>query len=115
MIRRPPRSTQSRSSAASDVYKRQVDTGPVHERVYAQYAGLGWTGKNGCLINPEFGSWLFLSEIVCSLTLEPGVPAFDQCGTCALCLEACPTGALVEPRVLDATRCLSYPVSYTHL
>jgi epoxyqueuosine reductase len=85
-----------------------VDTGPIQERVYAQHAGIGWIGKHTCVISAKRGSWIFLSTILCSLPLATDPPATDRCGTCTKCLEAGPTGAIVEPWVLDARRCLSY-------
>lgn len=85
-----------------------VDKHHVQERAYALHAGLGWIGKNSCVINPELGSWFLIGGIACSLTLDADAPATDQCGTCTLCLDACPTGAIVDPHVVDATKCISY-------
>ena len=91
-----------------------VDTGPVLERAYAKYAGIGWVGKNTCIINQELGSWIFLGVIVTSVEYstfveEPALSiAADRCGSCTRCIDACPTQALVAPRQLDASRCIAY-------
>ena len=88
-----------------------VDTGPLLERDFAARAGIGWVGKNTCVIDQEHGSWLLLGVIVTSLdlTAETAVPLYpDRCGSCTRCIEACPTDALVAPREMDASRCISY-------
>ncbi|MDB9519533.1 tRNA epoxyqueuosine(34) reductase QueG [Roseofilum reptotaenium CS-1145] len=88
--------------------KAYLDTGPVQDKLWAQTAGLGWVGKNGNLITRKFGSWVFLAEILTNLTLEPDKPHREHCGTCQRCIQACPTGAIAKPFVVDANRCIAY-------
>jgi epoxyqueuosine reductase len=86
-----------------------TDTGPILERDLAQRAGIGWIGKNTCLINPKHGSYFLLSEILLDLPLEPDLPfVTDHCGTCTRCIEACPTECILPDRTIDAARCISY-------
>jgi epoxyqueuosine reductase len=103
-----------KSAAASDdlITRCYVDTGPIVERVVAKYAGIGWIGKNTCIINQKLGSWMFLGVILTSLELdadlERSLPAPDRCGSCTRCIDACPTEALIAPYKLDSNKCISY-------
>jgi epoxyqueuosine reductase len=85
-----------------------ADTGPIQDKVWAQRAGIGWIAKNGNVITREYGSWVFLGEILTNLELTPDKPHTQHCGSCTRCLEACPTGAITQPFVVDANRCIAY-------
>lgn len=88
-----------------------VDTGPIVERGYAERAGVGWIGKNTCVLNQREGSWLLLGVVVTSIPVQAdalSIPAADRCGSCKRCIEACPTDALIAPRLMDASRCIAY-------
>ncbi|NJR21047.1 MAG: tRNA epoxyqueuosine(34) reductase QueG [Richelia sp. CSU_2_1] len=85
-----------------------ADTGPIQDKVWAQRAGIGWIAKNGNVISREYGSWVFLGEILTNLELEVDAPHTQHCGTCTRCIEACPTEAIVEPFVVKADRCIAY-------
>jgi len=100
---------ESHATESSELITRSyVDTGPIVERVFAKYAGVGWIGKNTCIINQQKGSWLFLGVILTSMELQPDLHAPDRCGTCTRCIDACPTDAIVAPYQLDSNKCISY-------
>jgi len=85
-----------------------VDSAPVLEKAWAARSGLGWVGKNSNLISPQHGSFYFIAEIILDLELTPDAPIKDYCGTCTRCLDACPTGAIIKPYVVDGSKCISY-------
>ncbi|MCZ6573282.1 MAG: tRNA epoxyqueuosine(34) reductase QueG [Planctomycetota bacterium] len=84
------------------------DTKPVLEKAWAERAGIGWVGKNGCLISQQYGSWVFLAVLLTTAALEADAPHPDRCGTCERCLHSCPTDAFVAPKVIDARKCIPY-------
>lgn len=85
-----------------------VDTGALSDRAVAERAGIGWSGKNCSILSPEWGSWIYLGEMVTNLPIQPDKPLMDSCGDCTICIDACPTGALVGPGQLNAQKCISY-------
>lgn len=85
-----------------------ADTGPIQDKVWAEQAGIGWIAKNGNLISREYGSWVFLGEVLTNLNLTPDRPHTAHCGTCTRCIDACPTQAIREPYVVDSNRCIAY-------
>jgi len=110
----PPRLDQLADKIASLIHKpvrqrRYTDTGPLLERDLAQQAGLGWAGKNTCLISPQSGSFFFLSELFVDVEIEPDPPfPYDRCGSCQRCIQACPTSCILPDRTIDSNRCISY-------
>lgn len=98
-----------RQQAGNEISQRSfVDTAPILEKYWAQMSGLGWIGKNSCLLSKSHGSFVFISEIITSLELEPDITEKDHCGTCRKCIDACPTSAITENRVIDSNKCISY-------
>ncbi|KYD21184.1 tRNA epoxyqueuosine(34) reductase QueG [Caldibacillus debilis] len=97
-----------RSKVPDARYKPMVDTGPLADRAVAERAGIGWSGKNCAIITPEFGSYVYLGELITNIPFEPDAPIEDRCGSCNRCLEACPTGALVRAGQINAKICISY-------
>lgn len=97
------------NNGAGIICRAYVDDGPVMDKVWAQKAGIGWMGKHTNIINPDFGSWFFLSEIITNIDFETySTPIEDMCGECSLCISACPTGAIVSEYVVDSNKCISY-------
>lgn len=96
-------------SQDEDIITRHcVDTAPIQDKFWAQQSGIGWIGKNGNVISTQYGSWLFLGEVITNLELTPDKPHSKHCGTCTRCLDACPTQAITKPFVVDANRCIAY-------
>jgi len=96
------------SLCPGESFRAYCDTGPIIEKAWAQRAGIGWIGKNGCLISQRFGSWIFLATVLTTADLLPDTPHTDRCGSCEACLSSCPTDAFVRPGVIDARKCIPY-------
>ncbi len=97
-----------RSHSCGVEVRYYADTGPVQDKVWTQAAGIGWIAKNGNVITREYGSWVFLGEVLTNIVLTPDGPHTEHCGTCTRCIDACPTGAIAQPFVVDANRCIAY-------